>query len=94
MPNDKRKNRRKPLGYSAWIQVGDPKPRGCAVADISASGARLNVDTPQEVPDRFILLLSRSGTPRRVCRTVWRSSNQVGVRFEQPGKGSAAAKGA
>ncbi len=79
------------MGYTAWIHAGDPKPRGCAVADISETGARLDVDAPQEVPDRFVLFLSRSGTPRRLCRTVWRTANQVGVVFQRPGKGERAA---
>jgi len=92
MSRDKRKSRRKPLGYSAWIHAGDPKPRGCAVADISESGARLDVEAPQLVPDRFVLFLSRSGTPRRTCRTVWRTADQVGVVFEKPGKGERPAK--
>jgi len=92
MSRDKRKSRRKPLGYSAWIHTGNPKPLGCAVADISESGARLNVDAPQDVPDRFVLFLSRSGTPRRQCRTVWRTADQVGVVFEKPGKGERTAK--
>ncbi len=80
--NDKRKSRRKPIGYCAWIHLDAPKRRDCVLVDISESGARLDVDAPNEVPDRFVLLLSKNGYPRRLCRTVWRTSNQVGVKFE------------
>jgi PilZ domain-containing protein len=90
MRSEKRKSRRKSMRYSAWIQGGSPKPFGCVVADISDSGARLDVDEPDSVPYRFILLLSKNGHARRICRTVWRSSSQIGVQFEQPDHAHAA----
>ncbi len=82
------------MRYSAWIQGGGSAKRfGCVVADISDSGARLDVDTPDSVPDRFILLLSKNGHARRICRTVWRSSSQIGVQFEQSDHVRAAVSG-
>ena len=85
MRSDKRKKARKALRYTAWLHLGKGKPRlNCAVADISETGARLDIEAPQDLPIRFILMLSGSGAARRLCRTVWRSSKQVGVQFETP----------
>jgi hypothetical protein len=33
------------------------------------------------LPDRFTLLLSGNGSPRRNCRVVWRQPTQIGVDF-------------
>ena len=83
MRSDKRRKPRKPLRYSAWLHVGPGLPRACLVADISDTGARLDVDGPEDLPDRFVLMLSDSGAARRFCRLVWRSAKQVGVQFEK-----------
>ncbi len=54
----------------------------CALHDISETGARLNVEGSETVPDHFILLLSANGAARRYCRVVWRQPRQIGVHFE------------
>jgi hypothetical protein len=54
---------------------------GCRLVDISAGGARLEVDNPAGLPDQFVLLLSRDGALHRQCAVVWRSENSVGVEF-------------
>jgi PilZ domain len=84
MRSEKRKAPRKTMRYSAWLHVGRSHPIGCRVADISHTGARLDVEAPQDVPDRCILLLLENGRPRRTCRTIWRTSSQIGVQFERP----------
>jgi hypothetical protein len=84
MRAEKRKTARKPMRYSAWLHVGGAKPVGCTVADISDTGARLDVEAPDAIPERCILLLSKNGRPQRRCRTVWRTSSQIGVQFETP----------
>lgn len=50
-------------------------------SDVSDSGARLIVDEEGELPDKFILLLNKSGEARRVCRLVWRDGKTLGVEF-------------
>lgn len=84
MRAEKRKTPRKPMRYSAWLHVGGAKSVGCTVADISETGARLDVKAPDEIPERCILLLSKTGRPQRRCRTVWRTASQIGVQFEKP----------
>ena len=84
MLGDKRKAQRRQLRYTAWISLGPKKLQGCVVSDISDSGARLDVENSKTVPISFVLLLSRSGKPKRKCRLVWRKGAQIGVEFEKP----------
>jgi len=76
-----RKHARKPFNWRATIIAGTERPRSCMVSDVSESGARLKVDTPYELPEKFILLLSSSGKARRLCRVIWRSKKEAGVKF-------------
>lgn len=82
MHKDNRRARRQPIRYTAWISL-DEQLHGCVLADVSDTGARLNIDHAETLPDRFQLLLSRrEGSPRRYCHVVWRKPDQVGVDFE------------
>ncbi len=49
--------------------------------DISATGARLKLATPDALPEQFVLLLSHDGQLRRSCTVAWQEENTVGVRF-------------
>jgi hypothetical protein len=55
----------------------------CLMMDISASGARLKLDTPS--PDtklkEFYLLLSANGMVHRRCELVRVSGSEIGVQF-------------
>lgn len=84
MIKDKRKHIRRSLRYTAWIGTGEDAPlRGCVVSDISHTGAKLDVENPEDLPDAFQLLLSGRGGIYRRCQVVWRSNNQIGVHFEK-----------
>lgn len=83
MIKDKRKHIRRALRYTAWIGTGESVPlRGCVVSDISQTGAKLDVEQPDELPNTFRLLLSGRGGIYRQCQVVWRSNGQIGVHFE------------
>lgn len=82
MRPEKRKDRRRTLHHTASILLGADQVLPCAILDVSDSGARLAPQEPEAVPDRFDLLLSGNGTPRRDCRVIWRDGGQVGVTFE------------
>jgi hypothetical protein len=69
------------MHYSAWAHDGDT-PHRCVVADISDTGARLEVDDPTKIPDKFTLLLDGPDPQRRTCHVVWRTESEVGVAFE------------
>jgi PilZ domain-containing protein len=84
MATEKRKAKRRPLRYTAWVYVAGTGPQGCIVHDVSETGARLAVAEPAGLPEQFVLLLSRNGKAKRLCRAVWRTEDEVGVRFEKP----------
>jgi PilZ domain len=77
-----RKKPRRQFHYNASILTdGNKSPSPCAISDISESGARLQLESEFELPERFILLLTKSGEARRHCRVVWRNGLFVGVEF-------------
>jgi hypothetical protein len=58
----------------------------CVMRDISATGARLKFDRTQsaaidEIPEEFILTISKSGNVFRRCKLVWRRNDELGVHF-------------
>jgi hypothetical protein len=77
-----RKRPRRHFHYAAMIVTGTKEPpRSCTISDISHSGARLLLETEDELPDLFTLLLTRNGVTRRRCRLIWRDGQNVGVEF-------------
>ncbi len=71
------------MRYHAKLILLDDAARDCTLSDISETGARIDVETAEELPDRFTLLLSGNGAPKRSCRVVWRQPTQIGVEFER-----------
>jgi len=66
----------------AWLALSPGELYGCALSDISNTGARIDVDNSERVPNEFALWLASNGSARRHCRVVWRTATQVGVRFQ------------
>ena len=80
-----RKKPRRQFNYNASVLLdGTSPPKPCAISDISATGARIVLEAECELPERFILLLTRSGDARRLCRMVWREGLTLGVEFPVP----------
>jgi len=52
----------------------------CTVRNISETGARLEVENPVGIPDKFTLIAQHERI-KRGCRIVWRKAKQIGVRF-------------
>ena len=84
MLKDKRKSRRRPIRYTAWVALKADELHGCVLSDISDTGARIDVEDSKTIPDHFMLLLSGNGKATRKCHVVWRNARQVGVNFERP----------
>ena len=82
MRKDKRKLRRRALRYVAWVAMASGERQACLLSDMSETGARIDVENADRLPERFALLLSANGAARRTCRVVWRKPDQIGVRFE------------
>jgi hypothetical protein len=77
-----RKDVRQSISRRAWISVGnDLALRQCTLIDISDSGAKLELEDPDKMPDKFSLLLSHHGHPRYSCQIVWSDQSIIGVRF-------------
>jgi PilZ domain len=79
-----RKKPRQPFHYNAAVLTEDNQLHRCAIADVSETGARIVLEADWELPERFILLLTRGGATRRLCRKVWRDGLAVGVEFPVP----------
>jgi|HubBroStandDraft_2_1064218.scaffolds.fasta_scaffold1153573_1 hypothetical protein len=80
---DRRKRVRRLIDISAKLFTGVDAPIwDCIVMDMSDNGARIALDSLDDIPDRFMLMLgSRSGLAQPCC-VVWRAGHQMGVRFE------------
>jgi len=80
---DVRRAPRKPTAYPAWIDLGDgAPPRLCRLSDVSEIGAKLALEGADTLPERFTLLLALTmAAPKRDCRAVWRSPQEIGVSF-------------
>jgi hypothetical protein len=63
-------------------EIGDGSSRRpWHLDEISERGARLRVDLPGDVPDRFTLLLKGDVVRIHKCHVVWRSESHIGVEF-------------
>ena len=77
---DQRQRARKPSFYSARIDTGKGAPKiRCEVTELSTVGAKLNIQSPQILPESFTLVLPDASS--HSCRVIWRSDEQVGVKF-------------
>ena len=78
-----RKATRRDLVYQVWIAYGEKRRVvPCTISNVSHGGARLCLPFNGDVPEAFVLMLSLSGRARRRCTVAWRSSLELGVRFE------------
>jgi hypothetical protein len=53
----------------------------CTVRDLSASGARLEVESPVGIPASFDLVIDSDQVTRH-CEVVWRAERRIGVVFK------------
>jgi hypothetical protein len=85
MGTNRRRSVRRTIVYRAKIFASDGSwDRDCHVLDVSQTGAKLGVAQAAELPQDFILALSRQGHATRLCRVVWTTNSEIGVRFEKP----------
>lgn len=72
--------RRKTLktAYIAYRTLGTTID--CVVKNLSAGGARLDVESAHGIPDAFDLIL-KTESRQHVCKIVWRDEYRIGVQF-------------
>ena len=81
MSDDKRSApRRRTLKTGIIVFANRNATFACAVRDLSASGARLRVDSVINVPDAFDLIIELDGL-QASCEVAWRRDMELGVRF-------------
>jgi hypothetical protein len=72
----------KEAGTRAWIRIDDGfSVRACRLLELSGKGARIVVEAPHDVADRFLLLLSRGESPGRRCRVKERNGTEIEAEF-------------
>jgi hypothetical protein len=82
MRPDLRKGRRRQMQLGCWIVTrSDSEPQQCQLNEISGRGAKITLPDANKVPASFILLLTEDGKAAHKCAVVWRSDNEVGLRF-------------
>jgi PilZ domain len=77
---ERRSAPRRPVLMSGVIKFADVTVN-CLICDMSISGAAIEVNNPQDMPERFSVLFKGDDTPL-ACYVVWRKADRVGVAFE------------
>lgn len=80
-PPERRASDRFHAGLEGWFD-GEitGHPIACTVWDLSATGGRLVIPPPADIPLEFELRIPHEGAAARV-RLVWASGNHYGVQF-------------
>ena len=82
--HDNRRAGRRGHADNAWIRSeGSFGLQPCQVVDISRTGVRLRIAN-QNIPGKFILMLSKFGTGH-LARVKWRRGSQVGAELVSAG---------
>jgi PilZ domain-containing protein len=77
-----RKSQRRRIKVVGYLYTHDGWPIGeCEMRDISSEGAQIAMKNLEELPNAFLLSLSRNGVVRRHCHLVWRNDEAAGVQF-------------
>jgi hypothetical protein len=87
MDENKRSDQRQKVLKSARIVLDDLHGVDCTMRDLSATGAKLIVKKPDDLPDVFRLLFAADCTIRPV-KVMWRKPDSVGVHFTGEAKKS------
>ena len=78
----KKRDIRKSARQSGWITLdGGFVTRPCTVLDLSATGARIEIDDPRTAAAGFRLAFSRDARSGHQCQVIWRRGKTLGVKF-------------
>jgi hypothetical protein len=79
---DGRKSRRRAISSDGMIYDADGNAVvACSLCNVSATGAKLQLNRAIPLPSSFVLALTPAGNVRRLCKPVWQRATVVGVRF-------------
>ncbi|MBB5045807.1 hypothetical protein HNR60_000542 [Rhodopseudomonas rhenobacensis] len=80
--SNRKRDSRKAVHETGWITLeGGFAARRCVVLDLSASGAKITLDSPQALNAKLRLAFSRDARQGRNCEVVWRRGSTFGVKF-------------
>jgi hypothetical protein len=80
----KKRESRKSVSQPGWLTLeGGFAARQCVVLDLSSTGAKITVDSPQSLDAKLRLAFSRDARTGRNCEVVWRRGKILGVKFVQ-----------
>ena len=79
--NESRADRRHRVLKAGLIEFSGGGAIGCAVKNLSASGAALEFESALDIPDRLTLCIPPEPVKRQ-CRVIWRSQKRIGISFE------------
>jgi hypothetical protein len=78
----KKRDTRKSVRQSGWITLdGGFAMRPCTVLDLSATGARIEIDDPRTAAAASRLAFSRDARSGHQCQVIWRRGKTLGVKF-------------
>jgi PilZ domain len=81
---ENRKAPRQVFHYNARISAEPNAPQvKCMITDVSKTGAHLVLEIDEPLADKFLLLFTPQGWPRRNCSLAWRKGREVGVSFKE-----------
>lgn len=82
MSANNRSRKRQPVCVDGMIYDRSGKQlASCTLRNISETGAQLELAGETEIPEKFLLSLSRDGQVQRQCKKIWQFSTVTGVRF-------------
>jgi hypothetical protein len=82
---EQRRSARHSTRCPAWIEFDDhTPPKSCILVDVSEGGARIEVASPNELPEEFSLILVEDVANARRCHIIWRADGQIGVSYLEP----------
>ncbi|HEY0329205.1 MAG TPA: PilZ domain-containing protein [Rhodopseudomonas sp.] len=82
MASTKKRDSRKAVQQTGWITLeGGFAARPCVVLDLSASGAKITLESPQALNSKLRLAFSRDARHGRDCEVVWRRGSTLGLKF-------------
>ena len=61
---DNRKARRRPIRYTAWLVAAAGELQVRTLSDISETGACIDVESAEDLPDHFLLWLAANASGR------------------------------
>ncbi|WP_019903234.1 PilZ domain-containing protein [Methylobacterium sp. 77] len=81
MTTNRRSASRKDAFRIGALSFGDRQADiDCLVWDQSETGAQIEVETPDAIPNEFTLVMTAYAKPR-ACTVVWRRERKLGVAF-------------